>query len=111
MSVYDDYAHHPTEVAAALRAARNVVGDGRIIAIHQPHLYSRTRLMAGDFAKVYEELADHTVVLDVYGAREDPEPGVTGALVAGALRPTSPASSSCPTGTRPPPRCRRRARG
>ncbi len=42
MSVYDDYAHHPTEVAAALRAARNVVGDGRIIAIHQPHLYSRT---------------------------------------------------------------------
>ncbi|WP_144750418.1 UDP-N-acetylmuramate--L-alanine ligase [Curtobacterium pusillum] len=81
VSVYDDYAHHPTEVAAALKAARNVVGDGRIIAIHQPHLYSRTRLMAGDFAKVYEELADHTVVLDVYGAREDPEPGVTGALV------------------------------
>ncbi len=81
VSVYDDYAHHPTEVAAALRAARNVVGDGRIIAIHQPHLYSRTRLMAGDFARVYEELADHTVVLDVYGAREDPEPGVTGALV------------------------------
>ena len=82
VSVIDDYAHHPTEVAAALRAARNVVGDGRIIAIHQPHLYSRTRLMAGDFAKVYEELADHTVVLDVYGAREDPEPGVTGALVS-----------------------------
>jgi UDP-N-acetylmuramate--alanine ligase len=81
VSVYDDYAHHPTEVAAALKAARSVVGDGRIIAIHQPHLYSRTRLMAGDFAHVYEELADHTVVLDVYGAREDPEPGVTGALV------------------------------
>ncbi|KQS08218.1 UDP-N-acetylmuramate--alanine ligase [Curtobacterium sp. Leaf183] len=81
VSVYDDYAHHPTEVAAALRAARNVVGDGRIIAIHQPHLYSRTQLMAGDFAKVYEDLADHTVVLDVYGAREDPVPGVTGALV------------------------------
>ncbi|MDM7888418.1 UDP-N-acetylmuramate--L-alanine ligase [Curtobacterium sp. RHCJP20] len=81
VSVYDDYAHHPTEVAAALRSARNVVGDGRIIAIHQPHLYSRTRLMAGDFARVYEELADHTVVLDVFGAREDPEPGVTGALV------------------------------
>jgi len=79
--VYDDYAHHPTEVAAALRAARTVVGGGRIIAIHQPHLYSRTRLMAADFARVYEELADHTVVLDVYGAREDPEPGVTGALV------------------------------
>ena len=82
VSVYDDYAHHPTEVAAALSAARTVVGDGRIIAVHQPHLYSRTRLMAGDFARVYEELADETIVLDVYGAREDPEPGVTGALVA-----------------------------
>jgi UDP-N-acetylmuramate--alanine ligase len=81
VSVYDDYAHHPTEVAAALRAARSVLGDRKLIAIHQPHLYSRTRLMAGDFARVYEELADHTVVLDVYGAREDPEPGVTGALV------------------------------
>jgi UDP-N-acetylmuramate--alanine ligase len=82
VSVYDDYAHHPTEVAAALSAARTVVGDGRIIAVHQPHLYSRTRLMAGDFAKTYEALADETIVLDVYGAREDPEPGVTGALVA-----------------------------
>ncbi|MCS0497945.1 UDP-N-acetylmuramate--L-alanine ligase [Protaetiibacter mangrovi] len=80
--VFDDYAHHPTEVAAALATARSVVGSGRVIAIHQPHLYSRTRMMAGEFAAVYEELADHTVVLDVYGAREDPEPGVTGALVA-----------------------------
>ncbi len=82
VSVYDDYAHHPTEVAAALSAARTVVGEGRIIAVHQPHLYSRTRLMAGDFAATYEALADETIVLDVYGAREDPEPGVTGALVA-----------------------------
>ncbi|RPE74929.1 MULTISPECIES: UDP-N-acetylmuramate--L-alanine ligase [unclassified Frondihabitans] len=81
VSVYDDYAHHPTEVAAALQAARSVVGDGRLIAVHQPHLYSRTRMMAGEFAEAYETLADHTVVLDVYGAREDPEPGVTGALV------------------------------
>jgi len=81
--VYDDYAHHPTEVAAALAQARSVLGDGgRIIAVHQPHLYSRTRLMAGEFAEAYERLADHTVVLDVFGAREDPEPGVTGALVA-----------------------------
>jgi len=80
--VYDDYAHHPTEVAAALQTARSVVGEGRVIAVHQPHLYSRTRLMAGDFARVYEEGADHTIVLDVYGAREDPIPGVTGALVS-----------------------------
>ncbi|MBO9578118.1 MAG: UDP-N-acetylmuramate--L-alanine ligase [Microbacteriaceae bacterium] len=81
--VYDDYAHHPTEVAAALAQARSVLEPGaRLIAVHQPHLYSRTRMMAGEFAETYERLADHTVVLDVYGAREDPEPGVTGALVA-----------------------------
>jgi UDP-N-acetylmuramate--alanine ligase len=85
VSVFDDYAHHPTEVAAALAAARTVVGEGRIIALHQPHTYSRTQLMAGEFAKVLEELADHTVVLDVYGAREDPIPGVTGELVSGAF--------------------------
>jgi UDP-N-acetylmuramate--alanine ligase len=82
VSVYDDYSHHPTEVAVALRGARSVVGDGRIIAVHQPHLYSRTKLMAGEFAAVYESLADHTIVLDVFGAREDPVPGVTGELVS-----------------------------
>ena len=80
--VFDDYAHHPTEVAAALATARSVVGTGRVIAVHQPHLYSRTQLLAGDFAETYERLADHTVVLDVYGAREDPIPGVTGAMVS-----------------------------
>ena len=81
VSVYDDYAHHPAEVAAALTAARSVVGDGRILAVHQPHLYSRTQAMCGEFAEVYERLADHTIVLDVDGAREDPVEGVTGALV------------------------------
>lgn len=82
VSVYDDYAHHPTEVAAALTAARTVVGEGRIIAVHQPHLYSRTQLMAGEFAETLERTADHTVVLEVCGAREDPIEGVTGALVS-----------------------------
>lgn len=82
VSVYDDYAHHPTEVAAALSAARTVVGSGRIIAVHQPHLYSRTRLFAQEFADALEANADETIVLAVYGAREDPEPGVTGALVS-----------------------------
>ncbi|HLS93420.1 MAG TPA: UDP-N-acetylmuramate--L-alanine ligase [Microbacterium sp.] len=81
VSVYDDYAHHPTEVRAALEAARTVVGGGRVIALHQPHTYSRTKLMAEEFAHVLEEFADHSVVLDVYGAREDPIPGVTGELV------------------------------
>ncbi|WP_022893342.1 UDP-N-acetylmuramate--L-alanine ligase [Agromyces subbeticus] len=89
VSVYDDYAHHPTEVAAALSAARTVVGEGRIIAVHQPHLYSRTRLFAKEFAEVLEQYADETVVLDVYGAREDPEPGVTGALVSERFRDAS----------------------
>jgi UDP-N-acetylmuramate--alanine ligase len=81
ISVYDDYAHLPAEVDAALTAARTVVGEGRIIAVHQPHLYSRTQAMAGRFAEVLERTADHTVVLDVDGAREDPVPGVTGELV------------------------------
>lgn len=82
VSVFDDYAHHPTEVDAVLSAARTVVGSGRIIAVHQPHTYSRTQLMSGEFAEVLEQKADLTVVLDVYGAREDPVPGVTGALVS-----------------------------
>ena len=89
VSVYDDYAHHPTEVAAALSAARTVVGSGRIIAVHQPHLYSRTRLFAQEFAQTLEEKADQTVVLGVYGAREDPEPGVTGALVSDRFTDTA----------------------
>ncbi|CAO1651412.1 UDP-N-acetylmuramate--L-alanine ligase [Salinibacterium sp. SWN248] len=82
VSVYDDYAHHPTEVEAALSGARSVLGSGRLIAVHQPHLFSRTRDMAPEFAEVYERLADHTVVLGVFGAREDPIPGVTGELVS-----------------------------
>lgn len=84
--VYDDYAHHPVEVEAALTAARSVVGDGRIIAVHQPHLYSRTLVMHEAFADVLERCADHTVVLAVDGAREDPVPGVTGALVSNDFR-------------------------
>ncbi|WDH77744.1 UDP-N-acetylmuramate--L-alanine ligase [Microbacterium esteraromaticum] len=83
--VYDDYSHHPTEVRAALEAMRGVAGAGRVIAIQQPHTYSRTQHMYREFAEVLEELADHTVMLDVYGAREDPVPGVTGELVSGAF--------------------------
>jgi UDP-N-acetylmuramate--alanine ligase len=83
--VFDSYAHHPTELAADLRAARDIVNTrGRVIAIFQPHLYSRTRIFAADFGAALG-LADEAVVLDVYAAREDPEPGVTGALVADAV--------------------------
>jgi UDP-N-acetylmuramate--alanine ligase len=85
VAVYDDYAHHPTEVAATLRAAREVAGpDARVVVAFQPHLYSRTRQFADAFGAALG-LADEVVVLDVYGAREDPEPGVTGALVADAV--------------------------
>ncbi|MCI2420538.1 UDP-N-acetylmuramate--L-alanine ligase [Saccharopolyspora sp. K220] len=79
--VYDDYAHHPTEVDAQLRAARPVVGDGRLVVVFQPHLFSRTAAFSDEFATALG-LADEVVVLDVYGAREDPQPGVTGKLIA-----------------------------
>jgi UDP-N-acetylmuramate--alanine ligase len=82
--VLDSYAHHPTEVAADLAAARDIADGGRVIAIFQPHLYSRTRLFAAGFGAALG-LADVAIVLDVYAAREDPEPGVTGELVAGAV--------------------------
>ncbi|WP_410575096.1 UDP-N-acetylmuramate--L-alanine ligase [Amycolatopsis sp. cmx-4-61] len=79
--VYDDYAHHPTEVAAQLRAVRTAAGSGRVLVVFQPHLYSRTKTFSAEFASALS-LADEVVVLDVYGAREEPEPGVTGALIA-----------------------------
>jgi UDP-N-acetylmuramate--alanine ligase len=82
--VYDDYAHHPSEVATQLRAVRPVASPGRLVVIFQPHLYSRTRIFAREFAAALS-LADEVVVLDVFGAREEPEPGVTGALIADAI--------------------------
>jgi UDP-N-acetylmuramate--alanine ligase len=82
--VYDDYAHHPTEVTAQLRAARAVAGSGRLVVAFQPHLYSRTQEFAAGFGRALG-LADEVVVMDVYGAREDPVPGVTGAMVAEAV--------------------------
>ena len=80
VKVYDDFAHHPTEVSAALNGARAVVGEGRIITVFQPHLYSRTRLFSKEFAEALLA-SDEVVLLDIYAAREDPEPGVTGKLI------------------------------
>ncbi|MDN5635681.1 UDP-N-acetylmuramate--L-alanine ligase [Brevibacterium sandarakinum] len=80
--VIDDYAHHPTELRAVLSAARGVVtDDGRVWAIFQPHLYSRTMEFRAEFGEALG-LADEVVVLDVFPAREDPVPGVTGALIS-----------------------------
>jgi UDP-N-acetylmuramate--alanine ligase len=82
--VYDDYAHHPTEVAATIAAARTLEPK-RVVALFQPHLYSRTRALARDFGRALAA-ADLTVVLDVYRARERPEDfrGVDGKLIADA---------------------------
>ena len=88
ITVVDDYAHHPTEVAASLAAAR-LGGWKRVVAVFQPHLYSRTRLFADEFGRALAA-ADLVVVTDVYAAREDPEPGVDGALVAGAAKRARP---------------------
>jgi UDP-N-acetylmuramate--alanine ligase len=82
--VYDSYAHHPTELSADLSAAREVAEGGRVVVAFQPHLYSRTRHFAEQFGASLG-LADEVVVMDVYAAREDPVPGVTGAIVAAAV--------------------------
>jgi UDP-N-acetylmuramate--alanine ligase len=82
--IFDDYAHHPTEVRATLEAARNF-GARRVVACFQPHLFSRTRELADEFGRALA-LADVVLVLDVYPSRERAEdfPGVTGLLVAAA---------------------------
>lgn len=78
--LYDDYAHHPTEVEAAIREARLVAGEADVTVVFQPHLFSRTRIFADRFARALS-LADRVVVTDIYAAREDPEPGVTSELI------------------------------
>ena len=82
--VLDSYAHHPTELAADLAAARDVAGGGRVIAVFQPHLFSRTRIFAAEFGAALGR-CDEALVLDVYAAARGPEPGVTGRLVADAV--------------------------
>ena len=81
--VYDDYAHHPTEVEAQLQAAREVVGSGRLVVAFQPHRYSRTLAFADGFGRALA-LADEVVVMEVYAAGEDPVPGASGGTVAAA---------------------------
>ncbi|WP_408899148.1 UDP-N-acetylmuramate--L-alanine ligase [Nocardioides sp. R1-1] len=83
--VYDSYAHHPSEIRGDLEAARSLVaGDQRLVVCFQPHLVSRTRLLGEQMGRELG-VADEVVVMDVYVAREDPDPEVTGALVAGAV--------------------------
>jgi UDP-N-acetylmuramate--alanine ligase len=86
--VYDDYAHHPTEIAASLTAAKQALADtpasapgGRLIAVFQPGTYSRTQTFAREFADAMA-LADIAIVMDIFPAREEPIPGVTGATIS-----------------------------
>lgn len=82
--IVDDYAHHPTEIEASLKGAREG-GDHRIVVVFQPHLYSRTKNFYQDFGQSFFN-ADILVVTDIYASREEPIPGVTGELVADAAR-------------------------
>jgi UDP-N-acetylmuramate--alanine ligase len=83
--IVDDYAHHPTELSATLEVARATRSEsGRVIAVFQPHRYSRTRALYREFGEALT-LADAVLVTDVYGAGEMPEPGVSGKLVVDAV--------------------------
>jgi UDP-N-acetylmuramate--alanine ligase len=84
---FDDHAHHPTEVAAALETARAVVGAGRVITMFQPHLFSRTQYMAAELAGAFAAGSDHTIFLDIFGSREDPIEGVTTHLILEKIPP------------------------
>ena len=84
MRVFDDYGHNPSKIAATLEAARAIAGEGRVLVLFQPHLYSRTRHLAGEFGAALAS-ADAVAVSEIYPAREDPLPGVGGKLVVDAL--------------------------
>jgi len=90
--VVDDYAHNAGKLAAVVATGRQIVedaGGGRLVVVFQPHLYSRTRDFAEQLGRSLA-LADVVVVMDVYAAREDPVPGVTGRLVVDAVRAADP---------------------
>jgi UDP-N-acetylmuramate--alanine ligase len=86
VEVFDDYAHHPAEIAATLQAAHDA---GRLLVLFQPHLYTRTRHLARELAAALSS-ADAVAVADVYPAREEPVPGVNGKLVVDALAELRP---------------------
>ncbi|MGZ4358449.1 MAG: UDP-N-acetylmuramate--L-alanine ligase [Gaiellaceae bacterium] len=87
--VVNDYAHHPAEIAATLAAARETPAEGRLLVLFQPHLYSRTRHLAREFAAALSA-ADVVCVSEIYPAREEPVPGVSGRLVVEALAELRP---------------------
>jgi UDP-N-acetylmuramate--alanine ligase len=90
----DDYAHHPSELAASIAAARDLAGEGRLVVLFQPHLYSRTQHVGRELGEALAA-ADAAVVTEIYRAREEPVPGVTAKLLVDRLvevRPGMPAA-------------------
>ena len=85
VQVIDSYAHHPTEIAADLEAINEASGDGRVLVVFQPHLFSRTQQLGAEMGEALSH-ADAVIVLDIYPAREDPVPGITSDLVIDAAR-------------------------
>ena len=81
----DDYAHHPAEIAAAVSSIRDIFPDRRLTAVFQPHLYTRTRDFAADFAAALDK-ADRLILLDIYPAREEPIPGITSDIIFDRVR-------------------------
>jgi UDP-N-acetylmuramate--alanine ligase len=79
--VIDDYAHHPTEIISTLAAARMQYPQAELWAVFQPHTYSRTRALLNDLVGAFSD-ADHVIVLDVFAAREEPDPEISGAKLA-----------------------------
>ncbi|WP_405997901.1 UDP-N-acetylmuramate--L-alanine ligase [Streptomyces sp. NBC_00829] len=85
VQVIDSYAHHPTEMTADLEAMRGAAADARLLVVFQPHLFSRTQELGKEMGRALA-LADASVVLDIYPAREDPIPGITSALIIDAAK-------------------------
>ena len=86
--VYDDYAHHPTEICATLRAARNKFTEKRIVTVFQPHLYSRTKLLLDDLAKSFKD-SNIVILAPIYAAREDNDPSINSGILADAINKNS----------------------
>ena len=86
VTVIDDYGHHPTEVRVTLDTAKRFAGSGRVIAIFQPHRYSRTAMFDNEFAQVLQ-IADHTYLLEIYAASEAAIPGVSSILISNKMPP------------------------
>jgi UDP-N-acetylmuramate--alanine ligase len=83
--VIDDYGHHPTEITVTLNAAKRYAGDGRVLAIFQPHRYSRTQAFMKEFSTALD-IADEVILLEVYAASEKPIPGVSAEQIASAMQ-------------------------